>query len=131
MKYLLIILFVLAAATPARADESHFIGEERYAIPGASVVATFWCRADFTRVSIYVLTATDTAGRTYWVDVDTDAPGIVVSHTGLIGVDGHLITWLPHRVGDRATISISGDPCYIALPDIEGWELRYMPLIAR
>jgi hypothetical protein len=129
MRRLLIILLALLLVTPADAGE--FIGEMRYTIPGAEVVATFWCRDDFTRVSIYALTATDTEGRTYWVDVDTDAPGIVASHTGLIRVDGHLITWLPHKVKATATITISGDPCYRMIEDIEARVVVYLPLIVR
>ena len=55
----------------------------------------------------------------------------MVSHTGLIAVSGHLITWLPHKVKATATITISGDPCYRMIEDLEARVTVYLPLIVR
>lgn len=129
MRVLAVLLLLATTAAPAQAAD-YWIGTYIYTIPGADMRATVYCQDD-QRVFILEFTATDGKARTYWVDVDTDAPGMTVSHVGLVRVEGIYISWLPHGAGDRATVVISGDPCWHMVPDVRPAYRLWLPVVVK
>jgi hypothetical protein len=111
MKYLALLLLLLATAVPAHADD-YWIGDYAYTIPGAAVRSSIYCQAD-RRIAIYELTATDALEHRYWLMFEThEIPQISISHTGLVRIEGTDMVWLAHRVGDVATVAVNQPGCW-------------------
>jgi hypothetical protein len=120
MKYLLFSLAIVPLMLAALADS--------YAIDGADVRVSTEC-AEYGRSVVYVLTATDMQARTYLLWQDTTV--LLVSHTGLVDVDGDRLIWLQHKLGDRATVSIGGGPCEEPVPRLSPLYRWWLPLVMR
>lgn len=103
-------------------------GQDAYTIDGATVETHVEC-AEYGRSVVYVLTATDTQARTYLLWVNTT--DLLVSHTGLVDVDGDRLIWLGHKVGDRATVSIGGGPCEDPVPRLSPLYQWWLPVVLR
>lgn len=98
--------------TPPAAAGDYWIGNYVYTIPGAHIRSSVFCQAD-RRVSIYELTATDTAEHRYWLLFEaSDIPSVIISHTGLVRIEGTDMVWIGHRLGAMASVAVSIPGCW-------------------
>jgi len=126
IKIRLALLGVIGAAaiatsslTPPPLASDYHIGDDAYAIPGASVRSFIYCRAG-RRVDIYELTATDALPWRYWLLLDSaEALAARVDAMGPVRVDGADVTWLDdHRADDAAVVAIDGGACDVPVARI-------------
>lgn len=99
-----------------------------YTIPGAEVRTDVSC-PPYGRVVVYELTATTTSAQRYNLQLDTDAYHIAT--VGRVAVSGPRLEWLPHRIGDRAVVTVTGGPCDAPVPEVSATWYAYMPVVRR
>jgi hypothetical protein len=145
MKLRLALLGLIAAGAVASSSitppqsataEDVFIGTYAYTIPGADVRVNIYCQAG-DLISIYRLTATDSADYRYWLMYDAaDIPYVRVNAYGPVHIDGTDMTWQPHIAGEVAVVAVAVPPCWRAeegpAPDLLGpIYRRWLPWVVR
>lgn len=126
------ILATAGSPTPPAAAGDYWIGSYAYAIEGATVRSSVWCQQN-RRISIYELTATDTAEHRYWLLFEpAQIPDVIISHTGLVRIEGTDMIWIGHRLGAMASVATSIPGCWPRDEDpLEPRYARWLPWVVR
>jgi hypothetical protein len=122
MRRLLTILFALMLLASSAHAQSAI-----YGVPGGTVEEYQGC-GPMGRYVVYLLYADDGERRQF--DLGIPAAQIVdVSHTGMIAIEGQIVTWDPIKAGDTASVVVSGGSCEVTAPRLALYSPRWLPRV--
>ena len=120
---ILLALMLFAPSAPTRAQSAI------YGIPGGTVEMYQSC-GPMGRTTVLLLYADDGEARRF--DLMMPASEIVaVSHTGMIAIEGRIVTWDPIKAGDTASVAVAGGSCAVTAPRLALYSPRYLVRVMR